>query len=294
MSPNPEEVDRSQPTGQVFIPEEEPVEKTVSIFEKQSQEQESFEGLPPELPAFPIQDEKPERKSPKRKSNFSWGVATILLLIVVSSVVVVWAALPGLTALARSSVAPIPGDQLNKPSLTPTFTATPTITLTPTPTETPTPTATNTPLPTDTPWPTSTPQPYPTAVPVQNQYSQPSSDISGHWLDIDLSEQRLYAYDGDTLEASFLVSTGVADHPTVTGTYAVYIKYLYTDMRGQGYYLPDVPYTMYFYQGYGIHGTYWHNNFGTPMSHGCVNMLTSQAEWVYNFSKVGTPVVVHY
>ena len=111
---------------------------------------------------------------------------------------------------------------------------------------------------------------------------------------MDISEQRLYAYNGDSLVASFLVSTGVAAHPTVTGSFTVYVKYTYADMSGPGYYLPDVPYTMYFYQGYGIHGTYWHNNFGTPMSHGCVNMLTSEAEWVFNFSKVGTPVIVHY
>jgi len=104
----------------------------------------------------------------------------------------------------------------------------------------------------------------------------------------------LYAYDGDTLMGSFLVSTGTSAHPTVTGTFSVYVKYLYTDMSGPGYYLPDVPYTMYFYSGYGIHGTYWHNNFGHPMSHGCVNMRTSDAGWIFDFSEVGTPVVVHY
>jgi lipoprotein-anchoring transpeptidase ErfK/SrfK len=65
-------------------------------------------------------------------------------------------------------------------------------------------------------------------------------------------------------------------------------------MAGPGYYLPDVPYTMYFYEGYGIHGTYWHNNFGTPMSHGCVNMVTEEAGWVFGFSEVGTWVIIHY
>ena len=45
-------------------------------------------------------------------------------------------------------------------------------------------------------------------------------------------------------------------------------------MSGPGYYLPGVPYVMYFYQGYGLHGTYWHDNFGQPMSHGCVNLPT--------------------
>jgi lipoprotein-anchoring transpeptidase ErfK/SrfK len=64
-------------------------------------------------------------------------------------------------------------------------------------------------------------------------------------------------------------------------------------MAGPGYYLPDVPYTMYFYRGYGIHGTYWHSNFGTPMSHGCVNMQTDEAGWMFNWASVGTLVNVH-
>jgi lipoprotein-anchoring transpeptidase ErfK/SrfK len=51
---------------------------------------------------------------------------------------------------------------------------------------------------------------------------------------------------------------------------------------------------MYFYRGYSFHGTYWHNNFGFPMSHGCVNMPTPEAEWLYNFAEVGTPVHVQW
>jgi lipoprotein-anchoring transpeptidase ErfK/SrfK len=70
------------------------------------------------------------------------------------------------------------------------------------------------------------------------------------------------------------------------------VKYRATDMRGPDYYLPQVPWTMYFYQGYGIHGTYWHNNFGRRMSHGCVNLPIDQAEWFFNFASVGTPVRV--
>lgn len=115
-----------------------------------------------------------------------------------------------------------------------------------------------------------------------------------HWIDVDLSQQRLYAYAGDTLMRSFVVSTGTWQTPTVTGKYKVWIKLRSTDMSGPGYYVPNVPFTMYFYKGYGIHGTYWHNNFGTPMSHGCVNMTIPDAEWVYNFSVVGTVVNVHY
>jgi lipoprotein-anchoring transpeptidase ErfK/SrfK len=115
-----------------------------------------------------------------------------------------------------------------------------------------------------------------------------------HWLDVDLSQQRMYAYEGDTLVNSFIVSTGTWQTPTVVGNFKVWVKLRASDMSGPGYYLPDVPFVMYFYKDYGIHGTYWHNNFGTPMSHGCVNLSIADAEWVYNFSSVGTVVNVHY
>jgi len=114
-----------------------------------------------------------------------------------------------------------------------------------------------------------------------------------HWIDVDLSQQRLYAYAGDTLMNTFIVSTGVWQTPTVTGKFHIWIKLRSTTMTGPGYYLPNVPFTMYFYKDYGLHGTYWHNNFGTPMSHGCVNLATPDAEWLYNFSSVGTLVNVH-
>jgi lipoprotein-anchoring transpeptidase ErfK/SrfK len=127
-------------------------------------------------------------------------------------------------------------------------------------------------------------------------YSPPpvAANDGAHWIDVDLSQQRVYAYSGDTLVNSFVVSTGTWQTPTVTGKYKVWIKLRSSDMSGPGYYLPDVPYVMYFYKGYGIHGTYWHNNFGTPMSHGCVNLTIPDAEWLYNFSAVGTVVNVHY
>jgi lipoprotein-anchoring transpeptidase ErfK/SrfK len=140
----------------------------------------------------------------------------------------------------------------------------------------------------DTPTPEYT---APTAV----AYVPPVAGTGGeHWIDVNLSEQRVYAYEGDTVVNSFIVSTGTWQTPTVTGKYHIWIKLLSTTMTGPGYYLPNVPYTMYFYKGYGLHGTYWHNNFGTPMSHGCVNLRTDDAEWLYNFSSVGTLVNVHY
>ena len=83
-----------------------------------------------------------------------------------------------------------------------------------------------------------------------------------------------------------------------TSQFQVWVKLRTDDMRGVDlgvpWYLPDVPYVMYFFSDYGIHGTYWHDNFGTPMSHGCINLSIEDAEWLYNFSEVGTAVNVHY
>ena len=49
---------------------------------------------------------------------------------------------------------------------------------------------------------------------------------------------------------------------------------------------------MFFYRGYAIHGTYWHDSFGHPMSHGCVNLTEADAAWLYHWAPLGTPVVV--
>jgi lipoprotein-anchoring transpeptidase ErfK/SrfK len=80
----------------------------------------------------------------------------------------------------------------------------------------------------------------------------------------------------------------------VRGQFRVYVKYRSQTMSGPGYYLPNVPYVMYFHRDYGLHGTYWHSNFGRPMSRGCVNLRTPDAQWLYNWAEVGTPVHVRY
>jgi LysM repeat protein len=117
---------------------------------------------------------------------------------------------------------------------------------------------------------------------------------SGKQIVVDLSDQMVYAFENGRLIKSTLVSTGLPGTPTVQGDFSVYVKYESTTMSGPGYYLPGVPYTMYFYRGYGLHGTYWHSNFGTPMSHGCVNLETSAAQWFFNWAPVGTPVHVQW
>lgn len=120
------------------------------------------------------------------------------------------------------------------------------------------------------------------------------------WIDVNVSTQTITAFEGNTPLYTAVVSTGLPRTPTVIGTFPIYVKYEKTDMRGGSvaygdyYYLEDVPYTMYFYRGYGIHGTYWHNNFGRPMSHGCVNLTIADARWFFNWAEIGTQVVTHY
>ena len=113
------------------------------------------------------------------------------------------------------------------------------------------------------------------------------------WIDVDVKSQVVTAYEGSKPVRSFVVSTGTAYHPTVVGLFRIWTKLKWDDMAGPGYYLPNVPYTMYFYKGYALHGTYWHSNFGTPMSHGCVNLRTEDAAWLFEFASIGTLVNVH-
>lgn len=229
-----------------------------------------------------------------------WAAALVGILLLVG---LVWAALPFISPVfAHNNSAPRPAALLVKPTLTstntpthtPTLTFTPTATATFTPTLTFTPTVTNTPLPTETLVPTKTKVPTVAAKPGSAQI--PDGITGGQrWVDVNLTKQTAYAYEGSTLVRSFLVSTGLPRTPTVTGQFHVYVKYRYALMRGPGYNLPNVPYTMYFYQSYGLHGTYWHNNFGHPMSHGCVNLKTEDAKWLYeNWVVIGTLVNIHY
>ena len=116
-------------------------------------------------------------------------------------------------------------------------------------------------------------------------------------IEVDLTNQKVYAFEGNQKIYEFLVSTGKW-YPTPTGTFTIWGKFRYTKMSGGNptlgtyYYLPNVPYVMFFgnskisaSRGFSLHGTYWHNNFGRPMSHGCVNMRTEDAEVLFYWSQ---------
>ena len=114
------------------------------------------------------------------------------------------------------------------------------------------------------------------------------------WIEVDLTNQTLTAWQGDVSVMFTAISSGRASTPTVTGRFTIGTKYKAQRMTGPGYDLPNVPWVMYFHQSYAIHGAYWHNNFGVPMSHGCVNMRSNEAEMLYNWAAAGTEVYVHY
>ncbi|MCB0062990.1 MAG: LysM peptidoglycan-binding domain-containing protein [Caldilineaceae bacterium] len=114
------------------------------------------------------------------------------------------------------------------------------------------------------------------------------------WIEVNLSNQTLTAWQGDTAVMHTYISSGTSATPTVTGRFRIGTKLSSQRMVGPGYDLPGVPWVMYFYQAYAIHGAYWHNNFGMPMSHGCVNMSISEAQALYNWAPAGTEVYVHY
>jgi hypothetical protein len=124
----------------------------------------------------------------------------------------------------------------------------------------------------------------------------------GAWKEIvvSISAQAMWAYESGELVRSSYVSTGTAEVPETTtpiGYWSILTKYDIQDMEGtisdEYYFVEDVPDVMYFDNlGNALHGTYWHSNFGAPMSHGCVNLPLDVASWMYDWAPVGTAVSV--
>lgn len=117
-------------------------------------------------------------------------------------------------------------------------------------------------------------------------------------IDVNLSTQTLTLLQDERSVFSTLVSTGKPGWETPTGQFEVYAKDRVTDMAStpeavEFYYVPDVPFVLWFTGSYSIHGTYWHNAFGRVRSHGCVNVPVDAAEYIYGWTLVGTPVYIH-
>ena len=257
----------------------------------------------PILPSAAPVTLSPPRRNPGRHRIWAWAAGAVVLVLLVTFLALL-VFFPDLTALAAGESMPFLSGE-NAPRLAAAQTTLPTrtrelpATWTPTATRTPSPTATptTTASPTVTPSPTATETPVPpspTWVPTLLPTPIPPGSAGERWIDVNLSQQLLIAYEGAVPVRWVTISSGLPATPTVIGQFRIYVKYIAADMSGADYYLPGVPYVMYFYRGYGLHGTYWHSNFGFPMSHGCVNLPTPEAEWLFNFASVGTVVNIHY
>ena len=109
------------------------------------------------------------------------------------------------------------------------------------------------------------------------------------WIEVNLFEQTLAAYEGDRMVYATLVSSGLPWWKTETGLFRIWTKVKMSKMSGRDgypdyYHLEDVPWTMYFYNSFALHAAYWHDRFGFPHSHGCVNLAPKDAKWLFDWT----------
>lgn len=131
------------------------------------------------------------------------------------------------------------------------------------------------------------------------EYEAPEGATGDRWISVNLYEQTITAYEQGEMVFATLVSTGIGGWWTQPGLFQVYEKLESDFMQGafeadrsDFYYLEDVPWILYYDQSRALHGAYWHNGFGYPRSHGCVNLAPADAEWIYDWSTEGTWVYV--
>jgi hypothetical protein len=136
--------------------------------------------------------------------------------------------------------------------------------------------------------------------------AEPRKDLGGaaeagrKWIDVSIRKQLLVAYEGTRPVFAALISSGrggMSDpeetHATVRGTFYVRAKHVTATMDGEeaseSFDLRDVPYIQYFHEGYALHGAYWHDDFGKPRSHGCINLAPADAKWLFDWSDPPVP-----
>jgi hypothetical protein len=128
----------------------------------------------------------------------------------------------------------------------------------------------------------------------------PGVPAGSRWIEVNLDQQTLAAYDHGQLVFATLTASGLPPWYTRPGVFQIYQKLEVTPMSGSFtadfsdyYYLQDVPWVMYYDRARALHGTYWHNEFGSERSHGCVNLTIADAHWLYNWTDIGTWVQVY-
>ena len=244
-----------------------------------------------------VRDTQPNIALQSRKKTQRWRQSMPALLVTVILVSLVWASMPRISSFAAAMQATPTATfsywgeaDIAKPTYTPTATSTPTPTLTPTPTFTPT----------NTPVPTKTARPANTAVPAS---SQEDNVVWGQkYVLVDISDQHLYAYQGDTLVYSFVASTGM-NSATATGSFSVLNKIPSAYGATWDIWMPS--WLGIYWAGTmqnGIHAlpimsngaTLWAGYLGTPISYGCVVLGSYEAQLLYNWVDIGTPVDIRW
>jgi len=146
------------------------------------------------------------------------------------------------------------------------------------------------------------PPPEPTPAPTiiaADDINDAAADTGELWIDVNLTTQYMVVYRGNAVVLETYISSGRPGFETPTGTFYINNMLPVQDMEGviggEYYNVPEVPDVMYFTDvGHAIHGTYWHNNFGQVMSHGCINMPMAEADYLYSIATIGTRIEIHY
>lgn len=129
-------------------------------------------------------------------------------------------------------------------------------------------------------------------VAIADTTSDLAADTSSKYIKVDVSEQRLTAYEYGVEVNTFLISSGTYTHPTPYGKTPITAKLPVHQYGGIDYWYPNVKWNMRFRPHYYIHTAYWHNNFGQRMSHGCINVRLDDADWIYHWADIGTSVEI--
>ncbi len=291
---------RKQDLGAVTSPDK--TQKPISAAQKVKTEPRQPAGGILHIHSQVVEDTQPIRAAGKTEKPHFWRQSLPALLVTVIVVSAVWALLPRASSFAASFNASPTATRvqehwgqadISKPTYTPTATAT--FTPSPTPTITPSPTPTFTPEPTATPYPTAEPEPPPAPA------SNPAPSGNKYVL-VDISEQHLYAYQGNTLVFSFVASTGM-NNATATGNFSVLNKIPSAYGATWDIWMPS--WLGIYWAGTlqnGIHALpimsngsiLWDGYLGTPISYGCVVLGTYEAKLLYDWVDVGTPVTIQW
>jgi lipoprotein-anchoring transpeptidase ErfK/SrfK len=113
---------------------------------------------------------------------------------------------------------------------------------------------------------------------------------------VNLAEETLAVYNNCKLEYATLVSSG-ANSWTFEGDFNILNKVEYSSIQPPAtstskYYIEGIPDFMSYAGNFGFHGAYWHNNFGTAASHGCINLSPADARWLYDWAGIGDRVII--